>query len=128
MEQFWGLFLFFITGLMLQTGCYYDKEEELYPPQNCDTSNVTYSSTIAPILSNRCLGCHSNANAQNFGNGISFEGYANIAGYLTTSTEIFLGSINHTDGYPAMPPSSPKLTPCNISQIENWIADGYPDN
>jgi len=128
MKQLFGLFFLITTGLMFQTGCYYDKEEELYPPQNCDTSNVTYSSTIAPILSNRCFGCHSNANAQNFGNGISFEGHTNIAGYLTTSTEIFLGAINHTDGYPAMPPSSPKLTPCNISQIENWIADGYPDN
>lgn len=127
MKHFLVLFIV-STGLMFQAGCYYDKEEELYPPQPCDTSNVSYAITIVPILSNRCYSCHSNANAQNFGNGISFEGYANISSYFATSTQIFIGAINHQAGYPAMPPAEPKLTSCNINQIESWIAAGYPDN
>lgn len=128
MRRFIVLLTCISIGLMLQTGCYYDKEEELYPPQNCDTSNVTYSLTIAPIISNRCFACHSNANAQNFGGGISFEGHVNIAAYLTTSANNFIGAINHFNGFSPMPPASPKLTPCNINQIEKWIADGFPNN
>ncbi|MFN8180738.1 MAG: c-type cytochrome domain-containing protein [Bacteroidia bacterium] len=29
---------------------------------NCDTSAVTYANTIAPLMQNKCVGCHSGSN------------------------------------------------------------------
>ena len=50
-------FLFF--GLVaLFTGCFYDKEELLYPAPPCDPTGSTYSATVSPIISSRCVSCH----------------------------------------------------------------------
>ena len=41
------------------SGCYYDSVPVLYPNASvCDTTNVTYSKTIQPILSSQCYTCH----------------------------------------------------------------------
>ena len=40
--------LLFLT--VATTSCYYDKEEILYPQSVCDTTNVTYSSSVVSIL------------------------------------------------------------------------------
>lgn len=109
-------------------GCYYDNEEELYPNTTCDTTNVTYSAVIQPIFSNRCYPCHSNATAGNAGNGVSFEGYANLSGYLSTGAPTLLGSIRHENGFTPMPQNAAALSACDIHKIEIWINQGYPDN
>ena len=51
------LFLFIAVAA---SGCYYDNEEELYPFDFCDVTNVTYSGTIQPIVQGNCAvpGCH----------------------------------------------------------------------
>src|SRR5450759_293871 len=65
--------------LMFFVSCYYDNEEALYPVLNnlCDTTNVTYSGTIFPILNNSCLGCHS---VPATGGSILLSTYAEIVG------------------------------------------------
>ena len=109
-------------------GCYYDNEETLYPSNGCDTADVKYSTHVAPIITNRCYQCHDNANAPVNGNGVSWEGYANISGYLSTSAVYFLQSIKHEVGATPMPENSPKLSDCEIRIIEIWIEDGFPNN
>ena len=44
--------LLIIPLLALLAGCYYDNEEELYANQgnNCDTTNVTFSGTVFPVI------------------------------------------------------------------------------
>ncbi|HRP00505.1 MAG TPA: hypothetical protein PLN54_13800, partial [Flavobacteriales bacterium] len=46
--------------LLPLAGCYYDKEEVLYPNSFCNTTNVTWSGTIQPLVTSRCAspGCH----------------------------------------------------------------------
>ena len=50
------------------SGCYYDKENELYPSPRtvCDTTNVTYSKSIVPIMVANCNVCHSTALQQGY--------------------------------------------------------------
>lgn len=117
-------------GLFLSvfTGCYYDNEEDLYPGQNCDTSDVRFSNVIVPILDNACMQCHSNAQAPTAGNGISFEGHANLIAYLNVAEETFLGAVRHEPGYPQMPKNGNKLSNCDIRKIEIWIENGKLNN
>lgn len=112
-----GVFsLFFVS-------CYYDNEEALYPAlsNSCDTTNVTFSGTIVPILKNNCYSCHSNANAA-FGANIHLEGYANV---VTNSAKLIV-SIKQTGAKP-MPPSG-KLRDCSITQFDIWIRTGMLNN
>lgn len=54
------LFAFVILILIFKS-CSWDNEETLYPgPEECDTTNVSYTTDIVPILSGYCYSCHSN--------------------------------------------------------------------
>lgn len=120
------IFLLFIIAS--SSGCYYDNEETLYPNGICDTADVKYSQQISYILSTKCYDCHDNANAPLSGNGVSFEGYSNISGYLDFSSSVFLSAIKHQPPFVPMPKDRPKLSECDIRTIEIWIQAGYPDN
>jgi hypothetical protein len=112
--------------LVLLGSCYYDSEEALYPSLNsaCDTINVTFSGTIAPMLSNNCLSCHSNATAAASGNGIRLENYADVQ---TRATAI-AGSIKQSGTYSSMPKNGGKLKPCLITQFDLWVSKGMLNN
>jgi hypothetical protein len=107
--------LFFIS-------CYYDNEEALYPTlsSTCDTSNVTFSGIISPILANNCYSCHSDANAA-FGGNIHLQSIADV---ITNSPRIVV-SIKQTGSKP-MPPGG-KLNACAISQFDIWVRNGMPN-
>lgn len=105
------------------SACYYDVEEEIYPTIECDNSNVSYSEVILGIISNNCYECH-NA-AANFGN-VTLEGYAALKTYVDSGQ--LLGVIRHESGYSPMPKNRSQLVACEIEKIENWIADGAPNN
>jgi hypothetical protein len=120
------LFLIIVTFLLSATSCYYDNEEALYPSQNieCDTTNVTFSGMIAPMLANNCLSCHSNATAASSGNGIRLEDFADVQ----TRAATISGSINRTGSFAPMPKNSSKLKSCLISQFDIWLHNGTPNN
>ena len=105
-------------------GCYYDNEEALYPElsSSCDTTNITFSGTIVPILSSNCYSCHSDANATAFGGGIHLEAIADVQ----SNSAKMLVSINQTGAKP-MPPSG-KLKACSIKQVEIWVRKGMLNN
>ena len=108
------------------SSCYYDNEEALYPvyASTCDTLNVTFSGTIAPMLSNNCLSCHSTINAPTFGDNIRLENYDDVkANAIAVS-----GSINHTGSYSPMPKNGGKLKACYIAQFDIWLRDGMLNN
>lgn len=111
------------TFLFFFVSCYYDNEEALYPTltSSCDTSNVTFSGTIAPMLSNNCYSCHSNVNAA-FGGGIHLQAVADV---ISNSPKI-VASIKRTSSKP-MPPSG-KLNSCAITQFDIWVRKGMPTN
>jgi hypothetical protein len=119
-----------ITTLLLLTasftGCYYDKEEELYAGSGgpCITVNTSYTADISVILQrNGCLGCHNAASAS--GN-IVLEGYANVKA-VTTTGQLY-GSVSHTGNYSPMPKSGNKISACDIQKIKAWTDAGAPNN
>ena len=112
-----AVFMFFFVS------CYYDNEEALYPNLNssCDTTNVTYSGSIEPILNNNCYSCHSDANAA-FGGNVHLQAASDV---ISMSSRIAV-AIKRTGAFP-MPPSG-KLSSCAITQFDIWVKKGTPNN
>lgn len=114
-----------ITGLVMCMtilgSCYYDIEPN---PGTCDTSNVTYSGTIAGIIqSNGCLSadCHGGNNPLS---GIRLSDYNSVK---AMETRLF-GAVNHSSGFVAMPQNAGKISQCEIDKIQAWINAGAPNN
>jgi hypothetical protein len=103
--------LFFIS-------CYYDNEEVLYPSFRCDSINVTYSRTIAPMMNNYCTGCHSGSSPQG---SISLTTYEEVVAYAPRITV----SIKQTGQYP-MPKGGGKLNDCTLRQWDIWLIEKMP--
>jgi hypothetical protein len=115
-----------VVILIFFGACYYDSEEALYPSYNnsCDTSNVTFSATIIPILSNNCLGCHSNSSAASLGANIKLQDYADVQSQISTVIQ----AINHTGGLSPMPKGGNKISTCSLTQFDIWVRKGTPNN
>ena len=120
--------IFFIVFITTITGCYYDSEEALYPQVSttCDLTNVTFATTVKPILQASCLSCHSNSSAASSGAGIKLENYSDVL--ITVNNGQLMGAIKHTSGYAAMPQGGGKLTDCEISKLQTWIDNGKLNN
>ena len=112
-----------LVVMVALSACYYDSEEDLYPANECNTTNMSFSTHIAPIFERNCYSCH-NA-AANTGN-ITLEGHANVMKHVTSGR--LLGAIRHEAGFQPMPQGAAKLISCDISKIEQWIAQGSPNN
>jgi len=126
MKQLLLIIVTFVTILMFSVSCYYDNEEALYPSltSSCDTTNVTFSGKIVPLLANNCLSCHSNATAASAGNNIRLENYPDVK----TRTTAIAGSLKQSGTYSPMPKNGGKLNACLISQFDIWVKNGAPDN
>ena len=118
------LFITVLCGILL-TACYRDNEADLYPePVGCDTTNVSFQTTVAALLQNNgCTGCHSGPAPS--GN-ISLQTYANVR-VVAQNGKLF-GAINHSPGFSPMPKGGNKMNSCSISKIKAWIDAGSLNN
>jgi hypothetical protein len=116
------------SALLFLHSCYYDSEEFLFPEtgNTCDTTSVTYAQSVAPILRNNCLACHSNGSAAGLGGNVRLEDYADVK--LKADEGKLLGVISHAPGFVPMPQGAPKLDDCSISVIRIWIEEGGQNN
>ena len=107
------------------TVCYYDNEQELYQftTVNCDTTNVTYTKTIAPIMQTNCNFCHDQTSASG---GINTSGYSNLV--VIANNGKLWGTVNHDAGFSFMPKGGGKLSGCDLAKIAKWIHDGSKNN
>jgi hypothetical protein len=117
-----------LSVVLIAASCYYDSEEFLYPEINnsCDISNITFSGSVSPILSQYCFSCHSNNTASAYGGNIKLEDYADVKTHAEDGK--LLGAIQHSPGYSPMPKGAGKLNDCKISIFQIWIENGVPDN
>ncbi|KAA3438815.1 c-type cytochrome domain-containing protein [Rufibacter hautae] len=122
--------LAFTLSVTLFAACKDDKEEEITPnnpnnpqPAQCDTNNVTYSSTVSGIISTNCLACHSASQAEG---GMILDTYARVKAVADNGK--LIGVITHANGFPAMPKNGTKLSDCNIAKIQKWVSAGAPNN
>ncbi|HJM16772.1 MAG TPA: hypothetical protein QF851_04895 [Flavobacteriales bacterium] len=99
------------------SSCYYDIEEELYPPDisACDTTNIT-DTTILDIFDSKCNSCHSGENPMGE---IDFTSIQQIEDNIT----LLLNRINLNEEDNLLMPPGSKLSNCNINKITSW-SDG----
>lgn len=112
--------------LVSTQACYYDKAELLYPSSGCDTTNVTYSQAVKPIVNAYCISCHSSGANNSLGGAINLETYSNIL--VQVQNGKLLKAIQHEEGASPMPKNQQKLSQCNITKIEKWINSGALNN
>ena len=112
-----------LVCLVALTACYYDSEENLYPVTTCVTTNLSLQQDIVPILERNCYVCHrASVNTAN----ITLEGHNELMKHVNSGK--LLGAIRHDPGFKPMPQGASKLIDCDIAKIEQWIADGGPNN
>jgi hypothetical protein len=88
----------------------------------CDSVNVTYNQTIRPLMTNKCNGCHGSVTPSS---NINLTSYAGVKAIADNGT--LWASVKHTGPYP-MPKNGPKLSTCELAQINAWIKAGAPNN
>ena len=114
--------LFALVGVLLPS-CYYDQENKLYP-NGCNTTNVSYSKNILPLLDRyACSSCHDSQSQQG---GVNLEGYDNMIFYVENGR--LMGSIRHDPGYEPMPLGTARMNTCDISKFQAWVDSGAPNN
>lgn len=91
--------------------------------EECDTTDVTYGGSIAPIMNAYCNGCHGGSFPSG---GISLSSYSGVAA-VAADGRLF-GSVNHDAGYTAMPQGTAQLSDCKLDKIRIWIENGYLNN
>jgi mono/diheme cytochrome c family protein len=113
-----------VTLCLLFVGCRYQSEEALYPNNNCNTTDVSYSTTIAGIVNaNGCLSCHGPVSPVG---GFSLDNYAGVKAKVLDGR--LFGAVNHSSGFSAMPQGGVRISQCEINQIKSWIDHGAPNN
>lgn len=91
--------------------------------KTCDTTNISFSTDIQPILNTHCVGCHSSSFAAA---GINLDNYTGVKAVVDNGK--LYGSITHANGYSPMPKNGNKLDSCSILKVEAWINMGSPNN
>jgi hypothetical protein len=90
---------------------------------NCVATNVSFATTISPILKTNCTGCHSGTTPSA---GIDLNSYATVK--VQAANGKLVGAISHAAGYIAMPSATVSLSACEISQIKAWVTEGTLNN
>ena len=119
-------FLFIICATALVVISCGDKEEEPEEPGTCETDNLTYDSWAKDLIDGNCAtsGCH-DANAANNSTPYSMHNYEALKAAVDDGR--IVGAINQEAGFSPMPKGELKLSDCDISKMEAWIADGAPE-
>jgi hypothetical protein len=91
---------------------------------DCTGSTPTYTNNVKAILNTNCAtsGCH---NSTSKAKGIDLSTYATAKSESNNSR--FLGSIQHSSGYDAMPQGGSKLNDSLIKVIYCWTQNGSPE-
>ena len=111
--------------ILFISSCYNDNEYDLYPypTTSCDSTNVSYSKTIAVIMSDHCNVCHSASIANA---GIVTDNYTTLDSIARTG--LLWRAVNWEPGVVPMPEGGQKLSSCDLAKIRNWINNGSPNN
>ena len=91
--------------------------------EGCNTSMISFSNFVKPLIVKNCQGCHS-GNAPN--GGVNLENYTGVE--VVAKNGRLFGAINHNTGFTAMPQGSAKLAQCDIDKIKSWIDAGATNN
>lgn len=108
---------------LLVDGCYYDVEEELYPDTICDTTGVTFSGTIQPLMQSYCAvpTCHVTVGGNGMGDLSDHAGVMLKVDDGSFADRLFVQR--------DMPPAgNTQLRACDLEKIQVWLNAGAPNN
>ncbi|MEO6669474.1 MAG: c-type cytochrome domain-containing protein [Ferruginibacter sp.] len=90
---------------------------------DCDTSTITWSGAVLPMINTNCRGCH---NPSFLSAGLDLTNFASVQAAAFDGR--LMGSIDHLPGFPPMPRGASKMNDCKIIQVRKWIAAGALNN
>jgi|CXWJ01.1.fsa_nt_gi hypothetical protein len=112
------IILILCVFIVLFSSCYYDVEEELYPQKNnCDLSDIKYSTKIKSIVLKSCAlsGCH-----------IAGAQQPDLSDYNKLNANVSRVNARAVVSK-TMPPSGP-MNACDIEALKAWIDGGAINN
>ena len=119
--------------------CYYDKADIVNPSGNlCDTTVVSYSNDVAPIIASSCSSCHSTSAAgAGAGGGVILDTYTSLKadadlGWLLPAVQWNINALpasaSATFTPQNMPQNLPQLNTCQVNKITAWVNQGEKNN
>lgn len=92
--------------------------------EDCDPTQGSFAQNVLPIIQQTCQGgCHAGSNPSA---NLSLETHAQISASALDGS--LMNSLLATNGYAIMPDNTTGLPECYITQIQNWIDAGAPNN
>ena len=88
----------------------------------CDTTMITFTNHVWPLVKSACTGCHSGDNPEA---GLLLLNYSDVSGIAGNG---MLADVISRSGTSVPMPPDHALNPCNVRQIEIWIENGAADN
>lgn len=86
---------------------------------SCDTTNVTFSGSVKPVLDTYCNGCHSGSAPSG---DIDLTSWDKVMPSVNNGS--LVGSVEYASGFSPMPDGGDQLSSCNIAIIKKWVALG----
>ena len=86
---------------------------------DCDSTDVSFSNIVQPIIASHCQGCHSGSVPSG---GIDLADYNGVKTVADNGT--LLGAISWESGFENMPQGGDQLSDCSIAKIKSWLDDG----
>lgn len=116
-----------ISGFVIYlAGCSKASEDKLAGnTTTCDTTKVSYSLQIVPIMQSICYSCHGSGNTGGSG-GIDLSTYTRLKVYAGNG--YLVGNVTHAPGYVGMPYGLPMLPSCEVNTIVAWVHQGTLNN
>lgn len=110
--------------ILLLSGCRYDTERDLYGDVvPCDTSLVSYTNDLVPLLEMYCFECHTGPTPSGERDFSTYEVLAEVA-----EQGELLNRIELAENDPEVMPSTGPMPACDIDRFRLWIEAGYPNN
>jgi hypothetical protein len=113
------------AAVLYLAGCSKQSEDKLRAASTCDTTDISYSLQVVPILQNNCYACHGSGSTAGSG-GIDLSSYTKIKVYADNG--YLVGNVSHLPGYIGMPYGQPMLPSCEINTIAAWVHQGTKNN
>lgn len=113
-----------IVGTMFWLGsCSKESADRLAGATTCDTTNVSYSQQILPILQDNCYTCHQGSSPVS---GIDLSNFAILQAHVKNGD--VKSAVTHTGSVTPMPYGLPMLPSCEVNTIVAWIDQGALNN
>ena len=108
------------------SSCSKTSEDKLAPVPCSDTTNVSYSRDIVPILSANCYECHGGTAAGS--GGIKLDSYIQLKGHVTNNNNELKSAVTQDGRVTPMPYGRAKLPACELNHILAWMNQGAQNN